>query len=912
MKKHIKRIWGYQKLNKSFLLSSVCCIVCALLLTMILTAQSASALPDVDTLPEMPPVSEREKGTASSSNDAERVSVGGACPICGKYQLQRFGLHTYSPYYKQYNSTLGWQIVRYFLYWASVNDVPCGQTWYAEIACNYFACNDGNMGYRVDTSGVGAHVWDATTRTCTLNAKCKKCDARYTGTSTAYLATGHTEVGTATCTKGSSCSKCNGTPTAALGHAWATSSTTAATCTAATVHHQYCTRGCGGLQDVASGNALGHAYNTESISSTYLKSAATCTAAAVYYHKCDRCTQKGTTTFSYGSALAHSYTKQETSATYLKSAATCTAKAQYYYRCATCTAKGTSTFEYGSALNHNYTKQTKTSTYLKTAATCTADAVYYYQCSRSGCTAKGTTTYTDTGSATGHTYGTKTVSNTYLKSAATCTNAAVYYYKCNNCSVKGTTTYENGNALGHVNNIKYVAATYKTHTRTNVCARSGCGATIEAATTPNCTWSNGYCADCKQGVTYHIVYNGNGATSGSTAKSTHVYGVSKVLSANGFVRKYTMTFNHNYDGGATSTQDVAYTFIGWSRTQSSSSGLFNDKQAVSNLSIVLDDQITLNALWDANSISLPTPTRQYYTFLGWSTDANDGTVEYEAGESFTPTQNITLYAVWRVNNVCSITSQPSNKTVTYPNTATLSAVAEGMALSTVTYQWQESNDEGESWANIDGATSSSYTPAESKTAGVYYYRLVVTSTVASENSVVTAISATVKFTIKKAAGILTVKDGEGNDIIDGTNLLFALDDGATVIATLSCNDGATISVRSGDTTKVRYTLSPEGVLTLVPTGTTSVGTEVVIETSESDNYETKQFVFNVYVCDGPTVTYTADPSTGTNTDIIVTATIYDELTGIDASHTVTSVTLNGNVLEDPESDGKYVFTVTNN
>src|SRR5699024_9203412 len=53
----------------------------------------------------------------------------------------------------------------------------------------------------------------------------------------------------------------------------------------------------------------------------------------------------------------------------------------------------------------------------------------------------------------------------------------------------------------------------------------------------------------------------------------------------------------------------------------------------------------------------------------------------------------------------TITTQPSNVTVTEGETATFSVTATG---SNLTYQWQQSTD-GSAWANISGATSSSYT-----------------------------------------------------------------------------------------------------------------------------------------------------------------------------------------------------------
>ena len=46
-------------------------------------------------------------------------------------------------------------------------------------------------------------------------------------------------------------------------------------------------------------------------------------------------------------------------------------------------------------------------------------------------------------------------------------------------------------------------------------------------------------------------------------------------------------------------------------------------------------------------ISTTKPTRQGYTFLGWSNDPNATTPMYESGASYTTNANIILYAVWK-------------------------------------------------------------------------------------------------------------------------------------------------------------------------------------------------------------------------------------------------------------------------
>lgn len=80
-----------------------------------------------------------------------------------------------------------------------------------------------------------------------------------------------------------------------------------------------------------------------------------------------------------------------------------------------------------------------------------------------------------------------------------------------------------------------------------------------------------------------------------------------------------------------------------------------------------------------------------------------------------------------------ITSQPSSMQVAETNTATFTVVATGTSLS---YQWQKSDNAGVDWANISGATSSSYTTAATVRSSDNndQYRCVVSNSVGSETT----------------------------------------------------------------------------------------------------------------------------------------------------------------------------------
>ncbi len=91
--------------------------------------------------------------------------------------------------------------------------------------------------------------------------------------------------------------------------------------------------------------------------------------------------------------------------------------------------------------------------------------------------------------------------------------------------------------------------------------------------------------------TYTIAYNGNGATGGSTASSSHVFDTAKALTANGFTK-------------------TGYTFAGWA-TSANGSVVYSNNQSVVNLSSQNGATVTLYAKWNIN---------KYYIDLNMTVD----------------------------------------------------------------------------------------------------------------------------------------------------------------------------------------------------------------------------------------------------------------------------------------------------
>lgn len=156
--------------------------------------------------------------------------------------------------------------------------------------------------------------------------------------------------------------------------------------------------------------------------------------------------------------------------------------------------------------------------------------------------------------------------------------------------------------------------------------------------------------------TYTISYDKNGyTTTGSFPSSqTKTYGTNITLSTvvptipSATVTGFKVTLDPN--GGTCSTSSLTSqrlekrTFKSWN-TNTSGAGESYAAGATysSNRSITL--YLIVNKTYTNYSVTLPTPTRTGYDFLGWA--ANKTAASGTTG-TYTPTSNITLYAIWKI------------------------------------------------------------------------------------------------------------------------------------------------------------------------------------------------------------------------------------------------------------------------
>ena len=143
--------------------------------------------------------------------------------------------------------------------------------------------------------------------------------------------------------------------------------------------------------------------------------------------------------------------------------------------------------------------------------------------------------------------------------------------------------------------------------------------------------------------TYKVHFNGNGATTGSTADQSMTYDVASALNANGFKRSYQTKYDSHGGSAGSGTQTNTWTFLGWSKQSSAASTDHSDKARVKNLTATNNATVNLHARWQAGVTKLPSPgsagtfswrgkAYDLKGFLGWYSSASGGTRAGGAGD----------------------------------------------------------------------------------------------------------------------------------------------------------------------------------------------------------------------------------------------------------------------------------------
>lgn len=152
--------------------------------------------------------------------------------------------------------------------------------------------------------------------------------------------------------------------------------------------------------------------------------------------------------------------------------------------------------------------------------------------------------------------------------------------------------------------------------------------------------------------TYAVTYNANGG-SGAPSTQYKTHGTTLTLSSTKPTKSptspgnYTVTLNAN--GGTCSytslsaKRTTSYAFSKWNTNSSGTGTSYN-----AGASYTTNSALSLYAIYTSSTstaaVTLPTPTRDGYKFMGWSKSktATSGTTG-----SYTTTGNVTLYAIWK-------------------------------------------------------------------------------------------------------------------------------------------------------------------------------------------------------------------------------------------------------------------------
>ncbi|MBL0313490.1 MAG: hypothetical protein IPP78_12415 [Holophagaceae bacterium] len=191
------------------------------------------------------------------------------------------------------------------------------------------------------------------------------------------------------------------------------------------------------------------------------------------------------------------------------------------------------------------------------------------------------------------------------------------------------------------------------------------------------------------------------------------------------------------------------------------------------------------------------------------------------------TSNAASLTVNQAPMIPAFTTHPANATVTAPNTATFNAAATGIPSPTL--QWQASTNGGGSFADIAGATTSSYTTLATSTGDSgNQYRVVATNGSGSTTSTVAMLTVNPAAPPKAwgTAGLI-----ETNNAGSATSPQIAMDASGNALSVWSQYDGARNNIWAN-----RYTAGTGwGTPTLIETDNAGYADEPKISMNANGN-----------------------------------------------------------------------------
>lgn len=271
----------------------------------------------------------------------------------------------------------------------------------------------------------------------------------------------------------------------------------------------------------------------------------------------------------------------------------------------------------------------------------------------------------------------------------------------------------------------------------------------------------------------------------------------------------------------------------------------------------------LSYQWQKNGIAITGATSASYTTPAEATSDNGALIAVVVSNSAgSATSNSAVLTVNAAPVPPSITTQPSNKTITAGQTATFSVTASGTA--TLTYQWNKNG------TAISGATSRQYTtPTETTSDNGAQFTVVVS------NSAGTVTSNAATLTVNAATpGALTSSTSSltfGNVIVNNSSpLSFTLTNSGAVNITVS---GVTVSGAGFGASgiSVGQIVTPGQVVTVnatfAPSATGAVSGGITVTSNASNSPTSIGFAGSGVLAHTATLSWTASTSTVIGYDI---------------------------------------------
>ena len=217
---------------------------------------------------------------------------------------------------------------------------------------------------------------------------------------------------------------------------------------------------------------------------------------------------------------------------------------------------------------------------------------------------------------------------------------------------------------------------------------------------------------------YSLTVNPNGGTWNNTTSSSSIkqnYGSTKTITNSTPPAGYKVTFNGN--GGSTpDAQTSTKSFVSW--TNSGSGTLSGNTYTFGA------GNGTLTANYKNNAITLPSTSRNGYTFLGWYDAASGGNKIGNAGAAYTPTATKTLYAHWQDKTLPTMGTLTANTTAWTNGNVTLTGKARDLGSGISYYQFSTNGGLTASSGGWVGVTNTTAEISRTHTVtanGTYYF-----------------------------------------------------------------------------------------------------------------------------------------------------------------------------------------------